>query len=218
MAKRKTPKTHRTAITRAARPKKRRAAAIARRIPKAAASRAKRTRPATPRASAKAGRSARPRPGRTQGAAPKRAAVKVKRAPKRPRASALPKGGRRRIRKSAATVPAEGMSDARMLAAARTGQIDTLTKRRLHTESSPALTGGDPDARWEDAYAVGDEAPGGDNPTPDQTRVDEIGRALGVEYQDDQELQGGDELTKRDEHRWELDPASSDDWPHKDRE
>ena len=110
------------------------------------------------------------------------------------------------------------MSDARMLAAARSGQVETRTKRRLHTESSPALTAGDPDARWEDAYALGDEAPGGDNPTPDQTRVDEIGRALGVEYQDDQELLGGDELTERDQHRWELDPASSDDWPHKDDE
>ena len=82
----------------------------------------------------------------------------------------------------------------------------------------PCADGGRPDAKWEDAYAVGDEAPGGDNPTPDQTRVDEIGRALGVEYQDDQELQGGDELTERDEHRWELDPASSDDWPHRDED
>ena len=50
------------------------------------------------------------------------------------------------------------------------------------------LTGGDVDADWEDAYAVGDEAPGGDNPTPDQDRVDDIGKALGVEYQDNEEL------------------------------
>ena len=112
----------------------------------------------------------------------------------------------------------EGMSDVHMLAAARSGQRGTQAKRRLHTEASPALTAGDPDAKWEDAYAVGDEAPGGDNPTPDQTRVDEIGRALGVEYQDGQELQGGDELTERDHHRWELDPASSDDWPHKNED
>lgn len=83
-----------------------------------------------------------------------------------------------------------------------------------HTEGGPALTAGDLDARWQDAYAVGDEAPGGDNPTPDQDRVDDIGRALGIEYQDGQELQGGDEVLERDRHRWELDPASSDDWPH----
>ena len=32
--------------------------------------------------------------------------------------------------------------------------------RQEHNETSPALTGGDVDADWEDAYAVGDEAPG----------------------------------------------------------
>jgi len=42
--------------------------------------------------------------------------------------------------------------------------------------------------------------------------VEEIGRALGVEYDDDEELQGGDEIAERDRHRWELDPGSSDDF------
>jgi hypothetical protein len=58
---------------------------------------------------------------------------------------------------------------------------------------------------------VGDEAPGGDNMTPDQDRVDDIGKALGIEYADEEELRGGEELLERDEHRWELDPASKDD-------
>ena len=79
-------------------------------------------------------------------------------------------------------------------------------------ETGPVLTGGDVDADWGDAYAVGDEAPGGDNPTPDQDIVDDIGKALGVEYQDNEELKGADKLTERDKHRWELDPASSDDY------
>ena len=35
---------------------------------------------------------------------------------------------------------------------------------------TPALTGGDVDVDWENAYFSGDEAPGGDNPTPDQER------------------------------------------------
>jgi hypothetical protein len=83
-----------------------------------------------------------------------------------------------------------------------------------HTETSPTLTAGDLDARWDDAYAVGDEAPGGDNPTPDQDRVDDIGRALGVVYEDAEELRASDKVADRDRHRWELDPASSDDWPH----
>ncbi len=107
------------------------------------------------------------------------------------------------------------MRDDRLIASARTGHDELRSNLNKHTETSPALAGGDIDAKWEDAYAVGDEAPGGDNPTPGQDRVDEIGKALGVNYQDDQELEGGEEIVERDKHRWELDPASSDDWPHK---
>jgi hypothetical protein len=81
-----------------------------------------------------------------------------------------------------------------------------------HTSTGPALTAGDVDADWEAAESIGDEAPGGDNPTPDQDVVDDIGRALGVEYDDDEELQGGDEIAGRDRHRWELDPDSKDDF------
>lgn len=97
---------------------------------------------------------------------------------------------------------------------ARAGHDALRHELERHNESGPRLTAGDVDAKWQDAYAVGDEAPGGDNPTPDQDRVDDIGRALGINYQDDQELMGGDEVAERDKHRWELDPASSDDWPH----
>ena len=75
-----------------------------------------------------------------------------------------------------------------------------------------AVVAGDPDADVHAAATVGDEAPGGENPTPDQDTVDLIGKSLGVEYDDDQELQGGEEINERDRHRWELDPASSDDF------
>ena len=102
--------------------------------------------------------------------------------------------------------------------AARTGRATLAHAKHAHTETSPALTGGDVDADWEDAYAVGDEAPGGDNPTPDQDRVDDIGRALGVEYADNEELKGADKITDRDKHRWELDPASAEDYPDHDEE
>ena len=64
--------------------------------------------------------------------------------------------------------------------------------------------------------AVGDEAPGGDNPTPDQDVVDDIGKALGVQYEDNEELKGADKIAERDKHRWELDPASSEDYPDRD--
>lgn len=96
--------------------------------------------------------------------------------------------------------------------AAASGADELRVKLASHTGDGPALTAGDVDANWQAADAVGDESPGGDNPTPDQDVVDEIGRALGVEYDDDEELQGGDEIAARDHDRWELDPASSDDF------
>ncbi len=86
---------------------------------------------------------------------------------------------------------------------------DTLKK---NNSASPRLTAGDVDADWQSAEATGDESPGGDNPTPDQDVVEEIGRALGVEYADGEELQGGAEITERDTHRWELDPSSKEDF------
>jgi hypothetical protein len=100
----------------------------------------------------------------------------------------------------------------RTASAVRTGRRVLKERYAEHTETSPALTGGDVDADWESAYSVGDEAPGGDNPTPDQDIVDDIGRAVGVEYQDNEELKGEEKIAKRDRNRWELDPASSDDW------
>ncbi len=104
-------------------------------------------------------------------------------------------------------------TDDRVMAAARSGHDELASELRKHTAATPKLTAGDVDANWGDAYAVGDEAPGGDNPTPDQDIVDEIGKAVGITYQDDEELQGGEEVADRDRHRWERDPASSDDWP-----
>jgi uncharacterized protein DUF6335 len=77
------------------------------------------------------------------------------------------------------------------------------------------IAGGDVDVDLEDAYFTGDEAPGGDNSTPDQDIVEDIGKALGVVYQDDEELKSADKVIERDRNRWELDPASAEDY--KDR-
>ena len=112
--------------------------------------------------------------------------------------------------------PPSSLDMDRNASAARSGRRHMQDALEEHTETSPALTGGDVDANWEDAYAVGDEAPGGDNPTPDQDRVDDIGKALGVVYEDNEELKAADKIAERDKHRWELDPASSDDY--KERE
>jgi hypothetical protein len=122
---------------------------------------------------------------------------------------------RRRLSDAEDTVPGPPSSlnvDEQTASAARTGRRELLDALHAHTETSPELTGGDVDADWENAYSVGDEAPGGDNPTPDQDRVDDIGRALGVEYEDNEELKGANKITKRDRKRWELDPASAEDY------
>jgi hypothetical protein len=102
--------------------------------------------------------------------------------------------------------------------AARTGRAELRQAKREHTQTGPAMTGGDVDANWEDAYAVGDETPGGDNPTPDQDVVEDIGKALGVEYQDNEELKSSDKIIERDRHRWELDPASAEDYRDREKE
>lgn len=105
----------------------------------------------------------------------------------------------------------------RTASAVRTGRAELSEALQEHTETSPALTGGDVDADWENAASSGEEAPGGDNPTPDQQRVDDIGKALGVEYQDNEELRGVDKLDQRDKHRWELDPASAEDYKERQK-
>jgi hypothetical protein len=98
---------------------------------------------------------------------------------------------------------------------ARSGRAELEHLQRAHRETGPELTAGDVDADWVAAYSVGDEAPGGDNPTPGQTVVDEVGHALGVEYDADEELTGPDKIEDRDRHRWELDPASAEDYPER---
>jgi len=125
---------------------------------------------------------------------------------------------RRQLREVEETLPGppSSLDLDRRPSAARSGRHELQEARREHTEAGPDLTAGDVDADWEDAYSVGDEAPGGDNPTPDQDRVDDIGKALGVQYEDNEELKASDKIAERDKHRWELDPASSDDYRDRD--
>lgn len=85
-------------------------------------------------------------------------------------------------------------------------------KAHQYTETSPELTGGDVDAYWEDADAVGDEAVGGTAPTPDQNVTEELEAAVGLEMGDNELLHTQDILEGRDDARWELDPRSSDDY------
>jgi hypothetical protein len=76
--------------------------------------------------------------------------------------------------------------------------------REEYTDTSPKLTGGDPDADWERADSVGEEAVGGTVATPDQSVVDELGGALGVPRAPDEEVRTSQEILEgRDRHRWE---------------
>jgi hypothetical protein len=146
---------------------------------------------------------------RRQGPTPRRVAEPV--APgKKPRLDRA----RRTLDETVPTPPSSLNMD-RHGSAARTGRAEIHESQQEHRGMSPEITAGDLDVDVEDAYFTGDEAPGGDNPTPDQDIVDDIGKALGVEYQDAEELKAGDKVVERDRHRWELDPASSEDY--KDR-
>jgi hypothetical protein len=89
---------------------------------------------------------------------------------------------------------------------------------REHPDTSPILSGGDIDARWEDAESSGEESVAGSAPTPGQDNVQEIGEAIGVTYQDNEELKVGEKERSRDKKRWELDPASSDDYQDRTRD
>jgi hypothetical protein len=111
--------------------------------------------------------------------------------------------------------PPSSLNMNRHASAARTGRAEYAESQREHRGMN-AVSAGDVDVDVEDAFFTGEEAPGGDNPTPDQDIVDDIGKALGVEYADNEELKASDKVVQRDKHRWELDPASAEDY--KERE
>ncbi|MCC7418024.1 MAG: hypothetical protein IT176_12880 [Acidobacteria bacterium] len=124
----------------------------------------------------------------------------------------LPKLDRaRRILDDLVPTPPSSLNMSRRPSAARTGRAE-MAEEVEHHRGMQGLGGGDVDVDLEDAYFTGDEAPGGDNPTPDQDVVEDIGKALGVSYDDAEELKSTDKIIERDRHRWEMDPASSEDY------
>ena len=131
----------------------------------------------------------------------------------RPQPAALSRQ-RRVLRDGAVMVPSppSTLNYSPKASGAESGHEMYHQRKRQHSQGDTKLTGGDVDADWNEAYASGEEAPGGDMPTPDQDVVEEIGRALGVEYEDAEELKGSEKIEKRDRHRWEYDPASAEDY------
>jgi len=86
---------------------------------------------------------------------------------------------------------------------------DLLAQRlRNNTAASPRDAGGDLDAAWEDVNDCGSETVAGDNPTPDQSLVEENASAMGVSFEDNEELEFIDKIEKRDRDRYELDENS----------
>jgi hypothetical protein len=75
----------------------------------------------------------------------------------------------------------EEFADAQQLAGS--GGRYLADKLRKYTSSTPEITSGDVDADWEHAD-IGTETPGGDNPTPDQSVVQDIGEAVGRTHSD----------------------------------
>jgi len=67
------------------------------------------------------------------------------------------------------------------------------------------------DANWEDVNESGSETAAGDNPTPDQSLVEENAQAMGVSFEDNEELEFIDKIEKRDRERFELDERSKAD-------
>jgi hypothetical protein len=119
------------------------------------------------------------------------------RIPRRPRARAADEGGRSAL--SPTAIVAEAL---------RTGLLPATTaRRRVEIPRDEAMRVGDPDdSTLANAY-VGTDTPGGSTPTPDQNGVDEIGRAYGLQEEDNGTLRSAAEvLSRRDRWRSELMP------------
>jgi hypothetical protein len=79
---------------------------------------------------------------------------------------------------------------------------------RNNTAASPQDAGGDLDANWEEVNESGSETVAGDNPTPDQSLVEENAKAIGVSFEDNEELEFVEKIEKRDRNRYELEENS----------
>ena len=78
---------------------------------------------------------------------------------------------------------------------------DMLLNNQLHAHHHQALP-----------FDDGEEAVGGFITTPDDDSVDEMGEAIGLVYEDNEPLHTPDKVAARDRNRWELDPASAEDY------
>jgi hypothetical protein len=134
---------------------------------------------------------------------------------KRARKPVDPKEGQRIAERSAERgVPEEELQGPR---ASETVLMRSDAEIREETQEAELpdrarLTGGDIDADWQRADDVGEEAVGGSVATPDQDRVDDLGRALGVPRAPDEEIRTSTEILEgRDRNRWEQEQSTGGD-------
>src|SRR5712691_4313847 len=99
----------------------------------------------------------------------------------------------RRTLEETVQTPPSSLNMDRHGSAARTGRAEIEENLRNHRGMTPDIIAGDVDVDIDDA----------------------IGKALGVQYEDNEPLKASEKVIERDKHRWELDPASSEDY--KDR-
>ncbi len=95
----------------------------------------------------------------------------------------------------------------------RTAEIERILKKlRILGGYNANLTGGALDNDWYQAEVVGEEAVGGDNPTPDQNVTEQLLHSMGVDSVDGSLVYTKEKLERRDRERWELDPFSAEDY------
>ena len=93
-----------------------------------------------------------------------------------------------------------------------TGMGRTLSRLKAVGRSGSDVTGGDLDDNWYQAEVVGEEAVGGQTPTPDQNVTEQLLEAMGIGSVDGELLQVKEKLERRDRLRWELEPDSAEDY------
>lgn len=130
--------------------------------------------------------------------------------PRKPRADSAQRNRAKAKSEIAAEPPAEPSGTAVVAEAMRTGVLPMAATPASRTDTThrgdARLKAGDVESDAMANATVGDEAPGGSTITPDQDRVDDFGRALGVQEADSGELRTTSELLdERDRKRAQQD-------------
>lgn len=110
-----------------------------------------------------------------------------------------------RVRSNEDSAPHDDSPTAVAAEALRTGVLPVVRRCSEIPHEDETIRVGDPDDHSLANEYVGEETPGGTSPTPDQSNVDEIGRAYGLQEEDSGVLRSAAEvLERRDRRRTEL--------------